>query len=145
MAFMLLLTLIGACGKDKNSTSPDNNSNVPAELLGTWNYQSATINGVPISLALILQWEVGTVAARFTVYEDGSLTNEELNDNGEVVWTEHGTITVSGDSATIALTSDNDGPINPPDTLSGTWQLDAGDLVLTTTYNEATVVLIATR
>jgi len=141
---LVISLIIAACGdKDKNPTGSQNS--IPSELLGVWIYQSATINGVPISLALILGWEVGTVSARFTVGEDGSFVNEELNANNEVVWTENGTLAVTGDSAIIAVTSNNNGPIDPPDTLAGTWQLNGNLLALTTIYNQATVVLTAGR
>lgn len=144
-ALIGILILSSGCGKDKSTNNPPE-SNIPQELLGTWTYQSATINGVPISLALILGWEQGTVSARFTVSQDGSFVYEELDANGDVIWTEYGTFEVNGNTATISITSDTDGPIDPPpDPMTGTWQVEGNTLTLTTDYNGATVVLTATR
>jgi hypothetical protein len=139
-----LLLLSAGCGKDDdNPAGPQNN--VPAELVGGWLYDSATLNGVPFSLALLLQWEPGTEAARFMVGSDGSLVYEELDSDSAVVWTEWGTFTVNGNTATLTITENDDGPVDPPQVLSGTWAVNGDTLTLSTIYQGATVVLTAVR
>jgi hypothetical protein len=145
--FIIIITglaLAAGSGCDKDDGPTDSNPAVPPELVDTWVYQSATINGVPINLSIILQWHVGTETARFTVGEDESFLEEELDGNGEVNWFRTGTFTVDGNSATITVTADSDGPVDP-DTLSGTWELDGDELTLTTDYQGATVVFVALR
>jgi len=139
----LLLILVG-CGKDDNNPAGPQN-NVPAELVGGWLYDSATLNGGPFSLALLLGWDPGTEAARFMVGADESFIYEELDADSAVVWTESGTFTVDGNTATITVTENDDGPVNPPDILSGTWAVSGDTLTLSTTYLGATVVLTAVR
>lgn len=143
---ILLIALSVGCSKDKSNPA-EPQSNVPAELQGTWYFQSATVGGNSIPLGTVLGWDQGTVAARFTVGSDESLVYEELNAADSVVWTETGTFTVDGNSATLSLTEDNDGPIVPPFTLSGTWSLNqAGDeLTINGTYNSIPIVVIAVR
>jgi hypothetical protein len=145
-AVICLLLMFTGCGKDDdNPSSPQ--INVPAELVGTWLYESVTANGVPVSLALILEWDPGTVAARFTVGDDGSIVYEELDADSAVVWTEWGTFTVDGNTATILFTEDDDGPIPDPEPMSGTWSLNENqdELTLNTSYMGATLVFIAIR
>jgi hypothetical protein len=140
-AVILLIALCAGCGKDDdNPAGPQNN--VPAELLGTWYYQSATINGVQVPLGFVLGWDQGTVSARFTVGADESFVYEELNAADSVVWTESGTFTVDGNNATITITQNDDGPVEPPDVLSGTWSFDeASDrLTLNTIYSSIIAV-----
>ncbi len=144
LLIILSFFIIVSCGDDKN-TSTDPESNVPPELIGTWTYQSATINGDPIHLGFVLSWHSGTVSARFTISADESFFYEELDSAGVVHWTENGTFTVDGNTATITLTSNDDGPIEPPEVLSGTWAINENELTLTTTLEGAIIVLIATK
>jgi len=143
-AITCLLLLPLGCGKnDNNPAGPQNN--IPAELVGGWLCQSATVGGVPWSLGLILGWEPGTVAARFTVGEDGSLVYEELDADSAVVWTEWGTFAVDGNTATLTITENDDGPLPEPEVLTGTWAVAGDTLTMTTVYQGATVVLTAIR
>ena len=143
---ILFISLAPGCGKDDNNPAAPT-GDVPAELLGTWYYQSASINGVQVPLGFILGWDQGTVSARFTVGSDESFIYEELNADAAVVWTESGTFTVDGNSATITITENDDGPVDPPEVLSGTWSFNeaANQLTLNTTYNNIAVVFVAVR
>jgi hypothetical protein len=144
LSAILSVFMVLSCGKDDDSTTgPD--IVVPSELIATWTYQSATINEIPVSLGLVLGWEEGTVSARFTVDGDGTFVYEELDSEDSVLWTESGTIAISGNEATITITSDSEGPVDPPDVMSGTWALDGNELTLTTTMEGLTVVLVATK
>ena len=141
---ILSVFMVMGCGDDDDSTTgPD--VGIPSELIATWTYQSATINEIPVSLGLVLGWDEGTVSARFTVDSDGTFVYEELDSEDVVQWTESGTFTVSGNNATITITSNDDGPVDPPDVMSGTWALDGNELTLTTIMEGLTVVLVATK
>jgi len=143
--FVVILSFILAagCGKDDNPAEPQNN--VPAELVGGWLWESATVGGVPWSLALLFQWQPGTEAARFMVGSDGSLVYEELDADSVVVWTEWGTFTVDGNTATLTITENDDGPLPEPQVITGSWVLNGDTLTLTTIYQGATVVLTAVK
>lgn len=140
---ILSLLLIGCEDKESIPTLPE--PLIPSELVGFWLYQSATINGVEIHLGFILQWHEGAESAQFSVGDDGFFVYEELNADSEVIWVENGTMTVDDHNAIITVTSDTDGPVNPPDILSGTWHLEGDILALTTTYEGATVVMYAIK
>ncbi len=143
LAMISLVVVAADCGKDNDSTGPD--TSIPAGLIATWTYQSVEINGSPVGLGLVLQWQEGTVSASFRVGGDGTFVNEELDSDGVVTWTENGTFTVSDNNATITITSDSDGPIDPPDIMTGTWALDGNELTLTTTFEGFPVVIVATK
>ncbi len=144
--YLLIITSIFfllACDKDDDPTAPP--SSIPQELVGIWTYQSVTINSVPVALGFVLGWHPNTVSARFTVSADESFVYQELDSTGAVTWTESGTFTVSGDSATISITSNENGPVDPPSVLRGVWALIGDELSLTTIFNGATVVFVAIR
>ncbi len=142
LAMISLVVVAADCGKDNDSTGPD--TSIPAGLIATWTY--LTINGVPVqNFGFFLGWQEETVSARFIVSDDGTFVNEELDSDGIVIWTENGTFTVSGNNATITITSDSDGPVNPPDIMTGTWALDGNELTLTTTVLGQTLVIVATK
>ena len=143
LSAILLVVIIAGCGKDDDSTGPD--TSIPPELIATWTYQSATINEIPVNLGAVLEWHEGTVSARFTVGGDGTFVNEELDGDSLVIWTESGTFAVSGNNATITITSDSDGPVNPPDIMIGTWALSGNELTLTTTLEGFPVVIVAIK
>ena len=142
MVIMAMFVVVN-CGDDDNATGPG--TSIPAGLVATWTYQSASINQQEINLRIVLQWQEGTVSARFTVSDDGTFVNEELDSDGMVIWTESGTFTVSDNNATITITSDSEGPVEPPDIMSGTWALTGNILRLTTTLEGLTVVIVAVK
>ncbi len=143
LTMISLVAVVADCGKDNDSTGPD--TSIPAGLIATWTYQSVEIDGSPVGLGLVLHWQEGTVSASFTVGDDGTFVNEELDSDGVVTWTENGTFTVSDNNATITITSDSDGPVDPPDIMSGTWALDGNELTLTTAFEGFPVVIVATK
>lgn len=142
LAMIFLVVIVAHCGKDNDSTGPD--TSIPAGLVATWTY--VTINGLPVqNFRLFLGWQEETVSARFTVSGDGTFVNEELDSDDMVIWTENGTFTASDNQATITITSDSDGPVNPPDVMTGTWALDGNELTLNTTFEGFPLVIVATK
>jgi hypothetical protein len=142
-ALLVLLFTAFSCDKDDSPTGQS--PSIPQELIGTWLYESATANGVPVSLDFILQWHEGTDSARFTLGADGSFLYEELDFEGGIVWIESGTFEVDGNTATITVTEDSDGPVDPPDILSGTWSISGDELTLSTVVLDVIVEFICIR
>ncbi|MEE9555036.1 MAG: hypothetical protein V3W18_12125 [candidate division Zixibacteria bacterium] len=144
LSAIVLSLLVSSC-EDKESIPTIPEPLIPSELVGTWLYQAATINGAEISIGFLLQWHEGVESAQFTVSADGTFLYEELDADTAVVWVENGTISIDGHNATIIVTSDSDGAVDPPDILSGTWHLEGDILALTTSYEGATVVMYAIK
>ncbi|MEW5995553.1 MAG: lipocalin family protein [Candidatus Zixiibacteriota bacterium] len=130
----LILVNISGCGDDDKGT---NSNSIPPELVGTWTFQSATVDGVPFDLKYVLVWEPNTVLARITVNGDGFVAYEELDTAGTVVRRETGTIEVNDDSFTVT----SEIPI--PQT--GTWAVSENQLTITTSVAGHPVVVIAIK
>jgi len=139
--------VLGACKKDNDTVGPIEGA-PPADLVGVWKMQSATVNDQPGDLAEVLDWAAGTVSSEFTVETSGLYTYRELNGQGLPTFLAAGTITVSGSSFTIAVSSINGTPI-PAQRQNGTWELVGGELRLTTEQevggSMATVVVICVK
>lgn len=127
---LVLAVVLSSCGKDDEPTGPVAGA-PPAELVGTWSMQSATLNGQPVDLGTVLNWAANTVSAEFTVQQSGVYTYQELDGQGFPTFLAAGTITVNGASFTISVTSVNGTPV-PAQRQSGTWELVQGELRLTT-------------
>jgi len=126
--FLVFSIAVIGC-KDNNSTGPNvPPPSIPSALQGIWEYQAVTVDGVEFDLAYALEWQDNTDYAQFTVGATGSFTYREYDVNDSVLWVESGTISVDDTTATITLTNDSDGPINPAEELSGAWHLE-GDIL----------------
>ena len=139
---ILSMFIIVSCGKDKVS-EPE--VIIPPEAVDTWTYQSATMNGNPVSLDFVLEWQDGTISARFTIDSDGSFLEEELDNNNNVIWTKSGAIEFNGNNFNITLTSNDEGPINPAIIRIGTWAINGNQLTITIVEDQYTIVFIATK
>jgi len=139
--------LLAACKKDDNPAGPIEGA-PPAELVGTWSMQSATVDGQQADLSLVLDWTATTVSSEFTVQTSGLYSYRELNGQGNPTFVGAGTITVSGNAFTISVSSVNGTPI-PAQKQSGTWELLGNELHLTTEQEVngamATVVVVCVK
>jgi hypothetical protein len=139
--------VLGACKKDDDAVGPIEGA-PPAELVGGWKMQSATVNDQPGDLAQVLDWAANTVSSEFTVETSGLYTYRELDGQGLPTFLAAGTITVSGNSFTIAVSSINGTPI-PTQRQDGTWEFVGGELRLTTEQEVggamATVVVVCIK
>jgi hypothetical protein len=142
LAFVLLPL---GCKKDEDSPTSPGTTGIPASLVGTWTLQSATVNGQPADLAVVFNWVEGTQSASITVAANGAYTYKEFDAGATLLFTSAGTITVSGASFTISVTSENGQALPTPETLSGTWALAGNALTLTIASQLGPVVVIATK
>ncbi|MDL1894610.1 hypothetical protein FBQ87_17230 [Sphingobacteriales bacterium CHB3] len=137
-----ILLAIGGCKKDSSPASTTTGG-VPAQLVGVWTAQSATVNGTPTALATVLQWEPTTASARVTMTANGTYTYDELDAASAVVYSQGGTLAVSGNNITMTATSENGTPINPPTLfLGGTWSINGNLLTLSTTVGSSAIVVV---
>lgn len=115
-ARLLLLScvLVVGCGKDSTGMDQqDETGHPPAEMVGTWIFQSVTEDGSPASLADVQEWESGAVQATVTLLENGSYLYEELDGVGAQLFEEHGWVFVDQEGGTIVIhvQGDSNGPV----------------------------------
>jgi hypothetical protein len=144
LIFCALLCL--GCGSDDDDNDNPNqpgNGHPPAALVGSWIFQSVTVDGTPTALSVVLDWVAGAVEARFSIQADADYVYEELNASGGQVWFEMGSIFVDGNDVDINIQSDSDGPIQ--ETSSGIFTLDQDELTLALDEEGSAVVFTLTR
>jgi len=116
VTLLALLALAGLqCKKSDSSSSPTGPSAaaIPSQLVGTWHYQSATIDGSPTDLAAMYQWEQTTVRSEMVLNSNGSFIVRELDNSDKVTYSEGGTLTVTGQVLKFTTTSVNGQQVNP--------------------------------
>jgi hypothetical protein len=129
--------VISGCKKD--STNPATTQN---QLAGTWNPQSATVNGTATSVAQVLNWVNGAVAARLTINANATFTYSELDGANVVVYSNSGTYAINGNSATLTYTTENGQPLNPPVSVTITWAVAGNQLTTTRSEGGNTIVIV---
>ncbi len=139
------LLLASGCRKDDSSGTGPSQEPPPPELVGTWVFQSGTLNGDSVDLADVMEWVEGATSADFTVGADGTYSYRERDAQGSVLFSSAGTFLVSGQSATITVTSENGSPISPPEVLTGTWALNGDQLSLTYQFGPSALVVVAVK
>jgi hypothetical protein len=136
---MVLLALLVVAGCKKDSSGPTTPSAViPPALAATWTAQSATMNGVPTTLANALYWDANAAYATFTFGSDGNAVYSEFNASNALVFGRTGTLQVSGTSFTLTLTAANGVKLTTPLVLAGTWATSGDQLTFTMTVSGVT-------
>lgn len=132
-------TLI-ACSPDE--TAGGDTPSIPAELVGTWLFHSATLNGSPISMAELLQFAPGSDTADVAVYANGTYVYTERDTSNATTYTNAGSVTVSGSSITLTKMNEN-GVAQPPEVfLRGTYVLSGTQLTLTASISGNVIVAV---
>ncbi len=130
------------CGNDNPSGA---GGFIPAGLIATWTYESVTINGETAELRAALEWQPESVTAQFTLSLDATFVQEELDSTGTIVWTQQGNFSMTLTHFTITVTSDSDGPVDPPLVVSGSGTLSGNKLTMTVVEEGDTYVFVATK
>jgi hypothetical protein len=129
------------CKKNDSSPTGPSTSTVPSQVVGTWTFQSATLDGSPTDLATILQWESSTVRAQFVMTSNSSFTYRELGFNDSITYYETGTFTLTGQILKMTATSANGQQISPPYVTSWTLSVTGGTMTLSQTVQQKVVVM----
>jgi hypothetical protein len=138
--FLLAAFTLVSCKKD--STNPATTQQ--GQLAGTWNPQSATINGQPSTPAVALNWVQGAVSARLTINANNTFSYSEMDGANAVVYSNGGTYTISGNTVTLTYTTENGQPINPA-TASLTFAVAGNQLTTTSVEGGNTIVVVYAR
>ena len=111
LSLLLGCVLLVACGESSTDPEGDETGHPPAAMVGLWLFESATQNGVAVSLADALEWRAGTVAARLNIQANGGYQYEEVDVSGAQIWSEFGWMFVDQEGGTIELNvqGDSDG------------------------------------
>ncbi len=143
VSLALLMAVVAGFQCKKNDSSPTgpSSSAVPSQIVGTWTFQSATLDGSPMDLATILQWESSTVRAQFVMNSNASFTYRELGFNDTLTYSESGTFTVTGQVLALTTTSANGQQVNPPYVTSWTLSVTGGIMTLSQTVQQKMVVM----
>ncbi len=111
----------------------------PAALVGTWVFESATVNGAPQALGDVLDWQAGTVAASLTIQSDGDYSISEVDAGGQETHSENGFVSVNGNQMDLNILASDGVPIE--ETISGTYTLNGSTLTYTTVVEGDTIAI----
>jgi hypothetical protein len=140
---VLMATVAGFQCKKNDTSSPTGPSStvIPSQIVGTWTFQSVTMDGSPVDLAAAFAWESSTVRAQMVINSSGNYTYRELGFNDTITYYETGTATVTGQELKLTTTSANGRQINPPDVTSWTCSVTGGIMTLNRTVQQKAVVV----
>ncbi|MCP4572680.1 MAG: hypothetical protein GY838_10050 [bacterium] len=140
--YLLLSLLIaaGCGGDDDDDTGGPQGGKPPAEMVGSWVFQSVTLDGAAANLATVLEWQPATVQSRFHVQDNSAYVYEEVNAAGGQLWFESGWIYVDGDELDLNVLQDSNGSVDETSRLGFT--LAGG--VMTIQENDEGVVVVFT-
>ncbi|MEM8606095.1 MAG: hypothetical protein AAGF92_03270 [Myxococcota bacterium] len=97
-ALILFCTLSTACGDGADEADDDDEGGPPPPaLVGTWTYQSVTVDETLASLGEVLDWVPDAVEARLQLLENGAFVYEEVNAQGGQLFAESGFVVVTVD------------------------------------------------
>jgi hypothetical protein len=140
---LVLAFLLAGCGKDEPTTP--NVRVFPPELVGTWDFQSVTIDGQEAVLRLIMGWQEETVRATLSISADGDLVINEYSADDSLIYFEEGTFAVNSNYFTMTFYSSSFGVISPPVIDEGTWEVSGDQLLLYLNRNEIIAAIITVR
>jgi len=130
------LLLVGCSGGEEDEPG---SGNPPAALVGTWVFESVTVNGAPQALGDVLDWQAGTVAASMTIRGNGGYSISEVDARGQQTHFENGFVYVDGNEMDLNILA-SDG-VTIEETIPGTYTL-SGDTLIFTTVEDGDAIAI---
>ena len=144
-----MLLLAFACSDDSNGSNSNNNTDnsgdgsPPATLVGTWDFQSVTVDNAPDDLATVLELVPGAVAADITIQANGAYVYQEVNTMGGQLYFEIGFVFINGSEVDINVQNTSDGPVE--EMVVASFLVDGDTLTLTLTEDGMTIVFALVR
>jgi hypothetical protein len=141
MAMLLPILLCFGCGDDKSSNGSDP---IPTELVDTWWYESATINGEPVESFSEVSFNGSATSGSVSFTATGTWNSAEYAESVEPIFTQSGTFTVHGDSLDFRGTVMNGTPLDPAREFAMEYEISENDLTLigTDMIGEVTYIII---
>lgn len=148
LVLLLCSIALMGCPESDSVSNPDGNGNEdegkpPAEMLGVWKFQSASVNGNPVALSDLMDWVPMAVRAEIQILENGAYVYQEVNSQGGQLWFESGFVYVEGGEIDVNVQQDGDGA--RMETVFFTYTLSNGIFTLTENDEGDIVVLVMTR
>ena len=142
----LLPVFIGIGCSDNGS---DSNDEIPANLVDTWWYGSAAMNGIPIyDYSELSNHDLATTSS-ITFEADGTWEMHEYGDGPTPIFSQSGTFTISGSNINIRVTVYDGVPQDPPEEFTAQFSVNGNILTMTMTESvlgeELTLVTIYNR
>ena len=126
-----LCIFIGCSDDDDNGTG--STDEIPANLVDTWWYQSATMNGEPVlSYSEVSHNDLATTAS-MTFEADGTWEGKEYADSPSPIFTQSGTFTISGSTINVRRTEYDGDPVDPAEEFTSQFSVNGDVLTLTST------------
>jgi hypothetical protein len=131
VGLLLLLSLFIYFGcSDDDDDNPTNSSDpVPSALVGTWWFDSATINGVPATLDDLSFTDTAQTMS-ITFNSDRTWSSAEYY-NDIMVFSQSGTFTVKSDTLNVTRTMIDGTPVEPPESYKAAYLVNSNNLTLT--------------
>ncbi len=140
LSFLIVVALIAFVGCSDDDSGTNTDSGVPAELVGTWGYDSITVNSARRSLGTSLAMHQDAVKAQIILNTNSTERYDELNSQDSVVYYYEGNLVVSGQSMTAVVTSQNGIEVTPYTVFDGTWGVNGTHLMMTMMINAGDTV-----
>ena len=131
---LLLLAVIAGCSSSDKDEPPMGSFTMPPppQMVGSWIFQSVTVNGAAASLASVQEWVPQTVQSKVHIQANNAYIYEEVNISGGQLWFESGFLVIEGDSVDIVAQMDSDGSSNESTRMAYT----VNDTMMTLDYSE---------
>ena len=144
MGVALTTGLTGCIGGDDDPVDPGTGG-APAALVGTWTFQTVTLDGQPQDLADWFEWQAETVSAHVIINGDYTQRFVELDAQSNVVYYDSGVFTVDGQNLTVTVNSENGSAVTAYTTFEGSWLVVGSLLTMTMVDGGHTVVMALAR
>ena len=133
LGLIILLPILVCLGCGDDDDGITKSDPIPANLVGTWWFNSATENGDPITYTELNYSDSGvTQSVTFTANGDWNLV--EYDSDMDTVYTGSGTFSVSGNQLTITVKAENGQPVTPPQTSTSTYAVSGDILTITVEF-----------
>jgi len=125
MLLLLATMLAFGCGDDDedDATGPGSGK-PPAGMIGSWTFDSVTVDGTLDTLASVLEWKPAAVGARMDIQANSAYVYDEVDAGGGQIWFESGFVFVDGSEIDINTLLDGDGAVNETSFLTFTLGTD---------------------
>ena len=118
---------------------------LPADLVGVWEPQSATVNGTDVDLPTFFDWDPNTVTSRVALYFNDTYEVHDLDASEGDTYTETGVVSVDGNQFTLTQLTENGVEVPDGDVMTMTWEVTGDQLTATQDDGVDVAVIVFAR